>query len=366
MLPNELFYKLSLSQVPNIGPVAAKALVKHFGNATSVFKSKKGELQKIPGIGLQRATAIAEFTNFRVIEDEIKFIEKHNIEILFFDEEKYPQQLINCVDAPLVLFYKGNANLNNTKAISIVGSRKNSNYGKKLIAELLEGIAQYNPLIVSGLALGIDIIAHRTALQNKLATVACLAHGLDRIYPDSHKATAKEMIENGGLLSEYFSGTIPDKENFPTRNRIVAGMTQATIIVETDIKGGSMITANLADSYNKDVMAYPGDIFSTTSNGCNYLIKSHKAHMITEPKDLIELLNWEPITIKPKIQRSLFIELSPEEKIIYDLVAEKISIPTDLLRQLSQLTNAQIASATLSLEMQNIIVCKPGKVFELY
>jgi DNA processing protein len=366
MLPNELFYKLSLSQIPNIGPVAAKALIKHFGTANSVFKAKKGELQKIAGIGFQRANAVAEFNNFKLIEDELKFIEKHKIELLFFDEAKYPQYLVPCVDAPLVLFYKGNADLNNTKAISIVGSRKNSNYGKKLIAELLEGIAQYNPLIVSGLALGIDIIAHRTALQNNLSTVACLAHGLDRIYPDNHKATAKEMIEKGGLISEYFSGTNPDKENFPTRNRIVAGMTQATIIVETDIKGGSMITANIADSYNKDVMAFPGDIFSTTSNGCNYLIKSHKANMITEAKDLIDLLNWEPIINKPKLQRSLFIELTAEEKIIYDLIAEKTALPTDELRQLSQLSNAQIASATLSLEMQNIIICKPGKVFELY
>jgi DNA processing protein len=365
MLHNDLLFKLALSQVPNIGPVNAKTILAQFECAEDIFKAKKGHLLKVSGLGPTRVDSILNYKNFSAIENELKFIEKHKIEIVFFNDKTYPQKLLNCIDSPYVLFYKGNASLNNDKTISIVGSRKCTNYGRKIIEELCEGLAPYNPLIVSGLALGIDIAAHKSSLKNNLKTIGVLAHGLDRIYPDAHRNTAKEMVENGGLLSEYFSGTIPDKENFPTRNRIVAGMADATIVIETDVKGGSMITANLANNYNKDVMAYPGDIHNKQSSGCNFLIKSLKANMITEPQDLIDLLNWETKE-KPKApQRSLFIELTEDEKILYDLLSTHDKLEIDELNLLSKLSPSKIAGASLSLEMQGILQILPGKVFKL-
>jgi DNA processing protein len=366
-LTNELLYQIALGFVPGIGPVLGKQLIQTIGSASDVMRAKQSTLQKIDGMGAIRAKAIADFEHFAWIEDEIKFIEKHQIQPLFFMDDAYPYRLKQCIDSPIILYYKGNANLNSTRIISIVGRRKNTEYGRRITEELIEKLKEHQPLIVSGLAIGIDIIAHKNSVVNQLPTVGVLAHGLDRIYPDNHRNTAKEMVENGGLLTEYISGTIPDKQNFPARNRIVAGMADATIVIETDIKGGSMITANLANGYNRDVFTYPGSVYSNASSGCHYLIKSLKANLITNADDVIDYLGWEIKTKKTKasLQRTLFIEMEPNEKIIYDLLLKHNQLSIDEITNASKLTPSAIAGATLSLEMQNIIAMYPGKIYKL-
>jgi DNA processing protein len=363
-LNEDIKYQIAISHVPGIGPILAKHLINTIGSAKDVMQCKIANLQKIEGVGLIRARAIQAFDNYGWIDDELKFIENHQIKCLYFQDEDYPEKLKHCIDAPVVLFYKGTVEINNKRVISIVGRRKNTEYGRKVTEDLIEKLQEYRPLIVSGLAVGIDIIAHKSALSNGLNTLGVLAHGLDRIYPPNHRNTAKEMVEQGGLLTEFISGTIPDKQNFPMRNRIVAGIADATIVIETDIKGGSMITANLANGYNREVMAYPGSIYSNASSGCHYLIKSMKAHLISEANDLVELLNWE--TKKKKApQRELFIELSENEKIIFELLQKYEVMNIDEITFQSKLAPSLIAAATLSLEMQNIIVMQPGKVYRL-
>ncbi|MDB5205104.1 MAG: dprA, partial [Flavisolibacter sp.] len=256
---SELFYQLSLTLIPNIGDVQAKILVQHFGDAGSIFKAKISELEKIDGIGEIRARSIKHFNEFHLAEHEEKFIDKYKIQALFLTDEAYPKRLLNCYDPPTLLFYKGAASLNTSKVIAIVGTRSNTDYGKAFTEKLVKDLLEHNILIVSGLAFGIDAIAHKAALKNGLQTVGVVGHGLDKIYPAQHASLAKEMItEGGGILSEFFSGTKPDKHNFPLRNRIVAGMSDATIVIESTVKGGSMITAKLADAYNRDVFALPG------------------------------------------------------------------------------------------------------------
>jgi DNA processing protein len=362
---SELEYEIALSQVPQVGPVAIRQLLKEFGTAKDVFLAKKSLLQSADGIGLKRASEIKEFTNFDLATKELSFAQKHNIQVISIAAAEYPQKLKHCLDAPNVLYYCGNANLNNGKIISVVGKRKCTDYGRRLIDDLMEQLAAHNILVVSGLAVGVDIHAHKKALQAKLPTVAVLAHGLDRIYPSTHRNTAKQMIDAGGLLTEYMSGTNPDRENFPTRNRIVAGMSDVTIVVETDIKGGSMITAQLANSYNKDVMAYPGSVYSETSAGCNYLIKTNRANAITCASDLLELMNWDDLPKPKQTQRALFIELSPSEQLIVDCLQKHESLTIDQLTFETKLNPSALAGATLSLELQGVLQVLPGKNYKL-
>lgn len=363
---NDLLYQIALSLVPNIGDVHAKALVNIYGNAQSVFKAKKKELEAIEGIGTIRAKSLKEFNNFSICEEEIKFIEKYKITPLFLTDNNYPKRLLNCYDSPVLLFYRGTADLNTSKIISFVGTRSNSDYGKLVCEKLIEELADQNILVVSGLAFGIDTIAHKAALKNNLPTVGVLAHGLDRIYPTQNKTLAKQMTEQGGLLTDFISNTNPDKQNFPKRNRIVAGMCDALIVIESGKKGGSLITAELANGYNKDVFAIPGKTTDIKSEGCNYIIKQNKASLITCGNDLVELMNWAP---KEKItknqQRQLFIELAPDEKIIVDILQLQPSIQIDELYFKSGLSSSAVATALLMLEMQNVVASLPGKVYKL-
>jgi DNA processing protein len=365
-MQEELKYLLALSQVPQVGPVMAKQLMSILGSAEEVMKAKVKSLQKIEGIGEVRAKSIAAFDDYKAIEKEILFAEKHEIQILHINSEAYPTQLKQCLDSPIALFYKGNADLNTDKIVSIIGRRQNTDYGKRITEEIVKQLKPYNPLIISGLAYGIDVIAHKAALQNGLQTVGVLAHGLDSIYPAAHKPIAKEMLAQGGLISEYFSGSKAAIENFPMRNRIVAGMSAVTIVVETDIKGGSMITANLANGYNKEVMAVPGSVFSNASSGCHHLIKTLKANMITSGNDIAALLNWESKSAKQKVkQRQLFIQLSASEQLIMDELQKQESVHIDDITINTKLTPSEIAIATLNLEMQGIIGALPGKFFRL-
>jgi DNA processing protein len=364
-MTNDLLHQIALTLVPNIGDVRAKALLDTFGDAESIFKAPKKQLENIEGIGTIAANSIKQFADFKVCEDEIKFIEKSKATPLFITNENYPQRLLNCYDSPTMLYYKGNANLNNTKIVSIVGTRSNSDYGKNICEKIIEDLATQNILIMSGLAFGIDTIAHKASLKNNLKTVGVMAHGLDKVYPAQNKTLAIEMLAQGGLLTDFMSGTNPDRQNFPRRNRIVAGICDALIVIESSAKGGSLITAELANSYNKDVFAIPGKVNDSRSEGCNYLIRNNKATLITSAKDLLESMNWNDAPKKVKQQRELFIELTADEKIITDILKERENIQIDELYFKSGLSSSAVAQALLMLEMQGIVASLPGKVFKL-
>ncbi|HVX25593.1 MAG TPA: DNA-processing protein DprA [Parafilimonas sp.] len=361
----ELLYQIALTLVPNIGCVHAKTLIENFGTAENVFKAKKKDLSAVENIGLVKAASIKSFEDFKLAEDELKFIEKYKIQTLFITDKNYPQRLLNCYDSPTLLYYRGNADLNASKIISIIGTRNNTDYGKQSTEKLVSDLKDMNVLVVSGLAFGIDAIAHKSALQNELETVAVLAHGLHTIYPLQHKTLAKEILQDGGLLTEFRNGTKPDKFNFPQRNRIVAGMADATIVIETAIKGGSMITAELANNYNRDVFALPGRTTDTKSAGCNYLIQNNKAILFTDTKEMLESLGWQSKKINKKQQKELFIELSDDEKIIINILKEKEASHIDEINIKSNLSSSSVAAAILNLELQNVITGLPGKMYKL-
>jgi len=362
----ELHYRLALTLIPNIGPVQTKILLQHF-DVPDIFKAKKRELEKIEGIGNIRAESIKSFNDFSKVDEEIAFIEKYKIRPLFITDEEYPKRLLNCYDSPTLLYYKGEADLNHDKVIAIIGTRNHTNYGKQITEQLVEQLTEQNVMIVSGLAFGIDAIAHKAAVKNNLRTIGVLAHGLDQVYPSQHTGLAKEMLKGGGgLLTEFRSQSKPDKHNFPTRNRIVAGMSDATIVVETGIKGGSMITAELANNYNKDVFAFPGKVTDPKSAGCNYLISNNKASLLADARELIDLMNWEEKK-RPmlKKQKELFIELTDEERLIINILKEKKSVHIDEINLKSGLSSSSVAAAILSLELQNVVLSLPGKLYQI-
>ncbi len=364
-MPDNLLYQIALTLIPNIGPVQARILVEHFGDAESIFKASRKELSVIENIGEVRAHSIKAFKDFSEAEEEIEFSEKYKIQTLFITDKNYPQRLLNCYDPPTLLYYRGNADLNSAKIISIIGTRNNTEYGKSVTDKLITDLREQNVVIVSGLAFGIDAIAHKAALQNNLPTISVLAHGMDTIYPSQHKNLAKDILQNGALLTEMRKKTKPDKHNFPKRNRIVAGIADATIVVETATKGGSMITAQLANNYNRDVFAFPGKTSDTKSMGCNYLIKQNCAILLTDAQQLIETLGWQQKKSKPKAQRELFIDFTAEEKIIFDILYEKDGVHIDELFLKSGLSSSAVAASMLNLELQNVIVSLPGKIYRL-
>lgn len=364
-MSTELLYQIALTLVPNIGSVHAKALIEYFGDARSIFNASVKQLSAVENIGESKAKSIKNFNGFGDAEKEISFIEKYNIQPLFMTSGNYPKRLLNTYDAPVLLYYRGNADLNTSRIISIIGTRSNTEYGKAITERLITDCKEFSPLVVSGLAFGIDAIAHKAAMQNELPTVGVLGHGLQTIYPAQHKSLAKDMLVHGGLLSEFTSTIKPDKHNFPRRNRIVAAIADATIVVETAIRGGSMITAELANSYNRDVFAIPGRTTDLKSAGCNYLIKNNKAILLTDVKQLAEELGWQMQAVKRKAQRELFIPLTDEEQTIVNILKEKDNVHIDELYLQSSLSSSAVAAAVLNLELQNIVMSLPGKVYKL-
>ncbi|MBC8047661.1 MAG: DNA-protecting protein DprA [Fimbriimonadaceae bacterium] len=360
-----MYHTLALTLVPGIGPVNAKSLISYCGSAEKIFKTSKKKLTAIPGIGDGTATAIVSHDIFGRVDEEMQFIEKKKITCLTYWDENYPQRLKNCIDGPVLLFYKGNTDLNADKIIGIVGTRNATEYGRNICEEIIDGLKEYNILMISGLAYGIDIAAHKACVKKNVPTVGVVGHGLDRIYPPIHKETAKKMIDNGGILTEFISKTQPDRQNFPKRNRIVAGMIDALIVVETTEDGGAIITAAIANTYNRDVLAIPGDIKSKYSRGCHYLIKTNRAQLIENADDVLSVMNWKEKEIKPKKQRELFIEFSPEERLIYDVLKENNELAIDELSSKIPLSPSLLASNLLSLEFQNVIAVLPGKRYKL-
>jgi DNA processing protein len=366
-MTDELIYQLALTLVPQIGPVQARILVQHLGSASAIFKASVSTLERIEGIGEIRARSIRQFSDFAAAKKEISFLEKYQVSPLFMNDPGYPQRLLNCYDFPVLLFYKGKADLNASKIIAIVGTRSNTDYGKHFTEKLIKDLASHQVTIISGLAFGIDAIAHKAALRNNLNTIGVVGHGLDQMYPPQHIGLAKEIVkESGGLLTEYPSNVKPDKHNFPGRNRIVAGISDATVVIETGIKGGSLITADLANSYNRDVFALPGKITDQKSMGCNQLVLSNKAILLTGAQQIIETLGWEVKQKLPKLpQRQLFIQLSDEEKCVVNILSEKETMHIDELNLRSGLSTSAVAAAILNLELQNVIQSLPGKLYKL-
>ena len=359
---DELFYRIAITMIPELGPVRIKMLVDFFGDAANIFKAKKKDLLHCVG---QAGAGIKEWKAMETAEKEMLFIDRHRISALFLTDKDYPKRLLHCYDPPSLLYYRGSADLNHQKIVSVIGTRNHTAYGKQVTEDFINEIQQQNVLIVSGLALGIDGIAHRTAIQYSLPTVGVLAHGLDTVYPSQNKTLAKEMLEHGGLLTEFRMQTQPDKHNFPKRNRIVAGMADATIVIETAVKGGSMITASMAHDYNRDLFAVPGKITDNKSSGCNELIRQNKAVILTDASAFIETMGWADKKKEVKKQKELFIELSPEEQMVVNILKEKKIVPVDELYLKCGLSNSSMANVILTLELKNVVCSLPGKMFTL-
>jgi len=360
-------HQIALTFIPGIGDVTARNLLEHFGSAEIVFTASKKSLSEVPGIRKNAMEAILKKEGFDRAEKELRFIEKYKIQPLFYTNEAYPKRLKNCYDAPVLLYYKGKADLNSSKVISIVGTRNATAYGRELTQKLVEALKPHNVIVISGLAHGIDGIAHKACIKHDIPTIGVMGHGLDRIYPAVHRSLAEKMLSQGGLLTEFPSETNPDRENFPKRNRIVAGMADATIIVEAGLKGGALITAELANSYNRDVFAFPGSVNDEFSAGCNYLIKTNRANLITGIKDLEYMLGWAIDTAedaKPK-QVSLKLNLSEDEQNVINVLESKGTVGIDDLSLLTKLPQSRLAVTILGLEMQGIVVSLPGKMYRL-
>lgn len=363
---DELLYQIGLTLLPSIGDVLAKNLVSYCGSASAVFKTKEKILQKIPGIGEINARLVHK--NKDVLsraEEELKFMERYQISPLFFTDENYPQRLKYCNDSPVLLYYKGNADLNAEKIVSVVGTRTPDGYGKSLTEQFVSELKDTGVLVVSGLAYGIDVMAHRTSLDQGLQTVGVVAHGLDRVYPGGHAAIAKKMIKQGGLLTDFKSGTNPDAVNFPKRNRIVAGMCDALVVVQSKKEGGSLITATIANSYNKDVFAFPGRAGEELSEGCNGLIKRNKAAMIESAADLMDAMCWNvPKKKNSKKQLPLLISLTEEEQQLTEVFKENTTLHLDDICYASGKAVSEVSTLLLQLEFQGLIKSKPGKMYE--
>ena len=365
MNEEKLLALLRLQKSKAIGDVLAKKLIVNVGDALQIFKEKPATLAKINGIGNYVIKHLFDDKNIKLATQELAYIQKNNIAFSYFLEDDYPIHLQNCIDSPILLFKEGNINLKNKNIISIVGTRNLSSYGRDFCNNLIEELATYNPIIVSGFAYGADICAHKAAIKNNLQTIAVLAHGFEQIYPKVHKKYIHQVHENGGFLTEFWSEEQPLRENFLKRNRIVAGISKATIIIESAEKGGSLVTADIANSYNRDVFAVPGRTSDIYSKGCNNLIKNNKAHLLTNANDIVKMLNWD-IAKKPKpIQKQLFLHLSENEQKIHDLLHEKGAQLLDAISLECSIPVFQLSSILLQMEMKGLLKPLPGKMFEL-
>lgn len=364
---NILLYQIAATLLPGVGDITAKKLIAYCGGVEEIFKLRKSALMKIPGVGPVLAKLILEQDVLKRAEEEVEFVLKNNINPIFYTEKQFPERLKHCMDSPILIYTQGEMDLNAKRIVSIVGSRNATDYGKHVCEKLVKGLKSPDLLIVSGLAYGIDITAHKSALKYGVPTIGVLAHGLDRLYPSIHKKVASEMMEAGGLITEFMQGTNPDRENFPKRNRIVAGIADATIVVEAAKKGGALITAELANSYNRDVFAVPGRVDDKYSEGCNWLINRNKAVLTSSAEDILYLMNWEKENeskAKKPIQKQLFVELSDEQRLITDLLHEgQLSI--DSICAKAQMPMSKVAAALLDLEFSGLVTSLPGKVFRL-
>lgn len=357
-------YEIALTLVNGIGDVVGKKLVAYCGGAEAVFCESKKTLAKIPNISENIVNSIKSSALLKRAEEEMLFVEKNGIKPLFYLDTQYPKRLQHCHDSPMLVYYKGEADLNAVKAVGVVGTRNISDYGKYITEKIIEDLSYDNVLIVSGLAYGVDAAAHRAALKYDLATVGVLGHGMQTIYPAENRKLSQKMLEKGGVLTEFISGTKPDRENFPQRNRIVAGMVDCLLVIESALKGGAMITAELANSYDREVFAVPGRVGDIYSEGCNQLIKINKANLLTNATDLRYVMRWDVDTkVVPK-QMRMFRDFNEDEKLVMDVFGNNQIVHLDDLIVGTQLSPSKLASVLLSLEFDGVLTALPGKRYQ--
>ncbi|HSW68342.1 MAG TPA: DNA-processing protein DprA [Bacteroidales bacterium] len=360
-------HQIALTFIPAVGDVIGKKLVAVCGSPEAVFSEKKPLLLRVDGVGPQTVESILANRENALAraESELEQIERYNIATLFYTEKDYPYRLKECTDGPLLIYYKGNASLNSTKIVAVVGTRRATPYGKDICQQFIEELASQDVTIVSGLAYGIDTCAHKSALDNGLRTVGVLAHGLDRIYPQANRSLAGKMVAQGGILTDYPMGTNPDRENFPTRNRVIAGLSDAVIVIEAGMKGGALITAEIANSYNRDVFAVPGRIGDYFSEGCNFLIKTNRAHLFQSVEDVRYIMNWDKNHHSKTVQPKLLTSLDANEEKVVDILKCNPEVSFDRICQETGLGHSAAASALLNLEFEGIIRCLPGKMYKM-
>ncbi|WP_300698895.1 DNA-processing protein DprA [uncultured Bacteroides sp.] len=367
---DERICSIALTLCPGIGHIGAKRLIDGMGSAAEVFRQRKELPDLLPGVTPAVVAALDSPAAFSRAEQEMEFVEKNRLMCLTLKDEAYPSRLRECDDAPVALFFKGNVDFNRLHVIAMVGTRNATEYGKQFCADFLRELAALCPdvLVASGLAYGIDIHSHRAALANHLSTVAVLAHGLDRIYPYVHRNTAVDMLANGGLLTEFLTETNPDRHNFVSRNRIVAGMSDATIVVESAEKGGSLITADLAVGYHRDCFAVPGRITDVNSRGCNMLIRENKAALFQSAEDFVAAMGWNSAAVSAKqkgIQRELFPELSETEEMIVRILSSRGDLHVNALVVEANLPVNQMTALLFELEMKGVVKAMVGGMYHL-
>ena len=366
MTDQELIYVLALQHVPRIGDITAKKLIHHCGSAAAVFQASPRALCAIDGIGTATIKGLRDTKHIKAAENELEYVHANAITSLYFTDKGYPEKLKHCIDSPLLLFQVGNINLKEKRIISVIGTRKITRHGIAFCEALIEQLAPYDPVIVSGFAYGTDITAQKAALSQQLQTVGCLAHGLNQIYPKAHKKYMSEIEQHGGFLTEFWTSDPFERTNFLKRNRIIAGMSEATIVIESAEKGGSLVTADIANSYGKDVFAVPGRVTDRQSMGCNTLIKTHQAHVLSQPLDIPYILNWE---LEPKkqlaVQQELFVTLAPQEQCIYNFLKTNGKQGLDDIALNCKIPTFTVVGLLLQLELKGLVRPLPGKLFEL-
>jgi DNA processing protein len=364
----KLKYRIALTLIPGIGSVLGKLLVSYCGSPEAVFKESKNKLKRIPGISDGTAESIVSSKVMERAEEEVAFVQKHNIKVLFFTDEEYPHRLKHCEDAPVLLYYKGEGSLNHERVLAMVGTRKATDYGKKMCEKIVADLASLDVCIVSGLAYGIDTAAHKAAVKSGQSTVGVLAHGLDKIYPPENEALASKMMTNGGVVAEFMSGTNLDPAFFPRRNRIIAGMSDAVLVVESKVNGGGLITADIANTYNRDVFAIPGRAGDKYSEGCNQLVKSNKAALVESAEDIIYQLGWQKKDVAQKAapsQLAIFNDLKPDEKELVNILQQNGKLAIDSICLRAKLPMSKVSSALLNLEFQGLVRSLPGKIYTI-
>ncbi|MEM7106035.1 MAG: DNA-processing protein DprA [Bacteroidota bacterium] len=366
-MDQNLIYKIGLTLIPKIGPVISKNLLSHCGSAEAVFSESKKTLTKVPGVGTTLAKNILTQNVLKIAEKEIFRIKKSDIQPLFYTDKAYPSRLKHYNDSPLMIYCKGPADLNNFRMVSVVGTRSPSPSGISFCEKLINDLKKLEVTVVSGMAYGVDIAAHKTCLEHDIPTIGVLGHGLGTIYPSQHWATAHKMIDEGALITEFLYDVKPERANFPMRNRIIAGMCDALVVVETKRKGGSMITAELANSYNKDVFAVPGRLKDENSKGCNHLIKTHQAALIESGKDIAYVMGWDEKAEyeNNRLQQSLFTTLKDEEFEVVSVLKQNENLGIDSLYQKIKMSPGALSSTLLTLEFKGLIKSLPGKRYTL-
>lgn len=365
MSQTELLYILALQNVVNLGDSTAKKLIRHLGSAEAVVKAQKATLLKIDGIGNTKLQDLHSSHHLKEAEDELRFIEDNRIDYTYFMDGDYPEKLKHCIDGPILLFSRGNIDLKNKKIISVVGTRNITTQGIAFCEQLIEDLSPLSPVIVSGFAYGVDITAQKAAINNGLQTIGCLAHGLNQIYPKVHSRYVAQIESNGGFFTDFWSTHSFERTNFLKRNRIIAGLSEATIVIESAEKGGSLVTADIANSYNREVFAVPGRPGDSQSKGCNNLIKSQNAHLLTSAADLVYLLNWDTSSKVVGVQKQLFIDLDPQEQPIHKYLLENGKQQLDSIALNCDIPTYKAAGLLLEMELKGAIRPLPGKLFEV-